>query len=62
MYIETAENKSPTPPPKVGISLTKDGAARSPKAVHIPVSVVHSSGTESSSVRKPTTQVCVNAK
>lgn len=52
----------PAPPPKVGISLTKDGAPRSPKAVHIPVSVVHSSATETSSVRKPATQVCVNAK
>lgn len=52
----------PAPPPKVGISLTKDGASRSPKAVHIPVSVVHSTPTESTSVRKPTTQVCVNAK
>lgn len=47
----------PAPPPKVGISLTKDGASRSPKAVHIPVSVVHSTPTESTSVRKPTTQI-----
>lgn len=60
--LTATSTSKPTPPPKVGISLTKDGAARSPKAVHIPVSVVHSSGTESSSVRKPTTQVCVNAK
>lgn len=60
--LSAVATSKPAPPPKVGISLTKDGASRSPKAVHIPVSVVHSTPTESTSVRKPTTQVCVNAK
>ncbi|KAJ8301335.1 hypothetical protein KUTeg_020322 [Tegillarca granosa] len=74
----------PAPPPKVGITVAKErgGAGisgnSSPKPVHIPVSVVHStssgtvigrssaagsdSSTSSSSPIRKPTQVCVNAK
>lgn len=65
----------PAPPPKVGISVCKDtpndtSNRSTPKAVHIPVSVVHgsggagrqSAGTDSSSPMRKPAQVCVNAK